>query len=141
MSFNNYCVDRIKIFTPVTLVFKGLQNFVSKIGGNGDDKGMTEEELISIIEEAEEEGGIDESESTLIKSAIEFNDLEVGDIFTPRIDITAVSKDSSKEEIEKTFSESGYSRVPVFEGNIDNVIGLLYYKDFFSWDYTDESDI
>lgn len=131
----------VKIFTPVTLVFKGLQNFVSKIGGNGDDKGMTEEELISIIEEAEEEGGIDESESTLIKSAIEFNDLEVGDIFTPRIDITAVSKDSSKEEIEKTFSESGYSRVPVFEGNIDNVIGLLYYKDFFSWDYTDESDI
>lgn len=129
------------IFTPITLIFRGLQNLVSRLTKSDDDKGMTEEELISIIEEAEEDGGLDESESTLIKSAIEFNELEVGDIFTPRIDITAVSKDATKEEIENTFSESGYSRIPVYEGDIDNVVGLLYYKDFFSWDYKEDSTI
>lgn len=129
------------IFTPITFIFRGLQNLVSRLTKSDDDKGMTEEELISIIEEAEEDGGLDESESTLIKSAIEFNELEVGDIFTPRIDITAVSKDATKEEIENTFSESGYSRIPVYEGDIDNVVGLLYYKDFFSWDYKEDSTI
>jgi CBS domain containing-hemolysin-like protein len=129
------------IFTPVTVIFRALQNFLAKIAKSDDDKGMTEEELISIIEEAEEEGGLGEDESTLIKSAIEFNELEVGDIFTPRIDITAVSIDTPHEKIEETFSMSGYSRIPVYEGDIDNVTGILYYKDFFSWEHKDGADI
>jgi CBS domain containing-hemolysin-like protein len=93
---------------------------------------MTEEELISIIEEAEEEGDIDKEESDLIKSAIEFGDLEVGDIFTPRIDITALPVSADKETVAKTFSESGYSRLPIYEGDLDNVVGILYYKDFYT---------
>ena len=93
---------------------------------------MTEEELISIIEEAAEEGDLDEEESTLIKSAIEFNELEVGDIFTPRIDITAVRSDISKEDLAKVFTESGYSRIPIYDDDLDNIHGLVYYKDFFS---------
>ena len=129
------------ILTPITIVFRSLQRFVSNIAKSDDDKTMTEEELISIIEEAEEDGGLDEDESTLIKSAIEFNELEVGEIFTPRIDITAVSSTTSHEEIEATFSESGYSRIPVYDGDIDNVIGLLYYKDFFSWEHEENADI
>ena len=94
--------------------------------------GMTEEELISIIEEAEEEGDIDEEEGSLIKSAIEFGDLEVGDIFTPRIDITALPTSADKDTVAKTFSESGYSRIPVYEEDLDNILGIVYYKDFFS---------
>lgn len=129
------------LLTPITIIFRSLQSFVTNFRKSDDDKGMTEEELISIIEEAEEEGGLDEDESTLIKSAIEFNELEVGDVFTPRIDITAVASDTSHEEIESTFSESGYSRIPVYEGDIDNITGLLYYKDFFSWEKTDSSTI
>ena len=96
---------------------------------------MTEEELISIIEEAEEDGDIDKEESDLIKSAIEFGDLEVGDIFTPRIDITALSVEANKDTVAKTFSESGYSRLPIYEGDIDNVVGILYYKDFYTTAY------
>jgi CBS domain containing-hemolysin-like protein len=92
---------------------------------------MTEEELISIIEEAEEEGDIDVEESNLIKSAIEFGDLEVGDIFTPRIDITALSVDADKDTVASVFSESGYSRIPLYEGELDNIVGILYYKDFY----------
>lgn len=120
------------LFTPFNFVFKKWQNLLAKLAKNEDDKGMTEEELISIIEEAEEDGGIDEEESTLIKSAIEFGDLEVGEIFTPRIDITALPVTTDRVGAAKVFTESGYSRVPVYDGDLDNIIGILYYKDFYS---------
>ncbi len=120
------------VFTPFNFVFKQWQKLLGKLAKNDDEKGMTEEELISIIEEAEEDGGIDEEESTLIKSAIEFGDLEVGDIYTPRIDITALSTETTRENAAKVFTESGYSRIPVYENDLDNVVGILYYKDLFS---------
>lgn len=120
------------IFTPLSFIFKLLQNLLSKIFKAEEDQGMTEEELISIIEEATVEGDLDEEESTLIKSAIEFNELEVGDIFTPRIDITAVRSDISTEELAKVFTESGYSRIPIYDDDLDNIHGIVYYKDFFS---------
>ena len=120
------------LLTPFTFIFNQWQKLIAKIFKVKDDQGMTEEELISIIEEAEEGGDIDKEESTLIKSAIEFNDLEVGDIFTPRIDITAVRSDVTKEQMAKLFSESGYSRIPIYDDDLDNVKGIIYYKDFFT---------
>ena len=123
------------ILTPFNVIFSGWQKLLAKVFKKQEDPGMTEEELISIIEEAEEEGDIDKEESDLIKSAIEFGDLEVGDIFTPRIDVTGISSDAGKETVAKIFAESGYSRLPVYEGDIDNVIGILYYKDFYTTAY------
>jgi len=120
------------ILFPLSLLFKGWQKLISKLVKTSDDDNMTEEELISIIEEAEEEGDIDKEDGELIKSAIEFNDLEVGDIFTPRIDITAVSKNAPYDEVSRVFSDSGYSRLPVYDRDIDNVIGIVYYKDFYN---------
>ena len=120
------------LLTPFTFIFNLWQKLIAKIFKVKDDQGITEEELISIIEEAEEEGDIDKEESTLIKSAIEFNELEVGDIFTPRIDITAVRSDVTKEDMAKLFSESGYSRIPIYDDDLDNVKGIIYYKDFFT---------
>ncbi len=120
------------LLTPLTFIFNQWQKLIAKLFKVKDDQGMTEEELISIIEEAEEGGDIDKEESTLIKSAIEFNDLEVGDIFTPRIDITAVRSDVTKEQMAKLFSESGYSRIPIYDDDLDNVKGIIYYKDFFT---------
>ena len=125
---------RIILF-PISFIFQLLQKLLAKIFKNDEDKGITEEELISIIEEAEEDGGLDEEESTLIKSAIEFNDLEVSDIFTPRIDITAISMDATREQLADLFSQSGYSRIPVYEGDLDNIKGIIYYKDFFTTAY------
>ena len=122
----------VVLFKPLSFIFKQLQNMLSKIFKADEDQGMTEEELISIIEEATEEGDFDEEESTLIKSAIEFNELEVGDIFTPRIDITAIRSDISKEDLAKVFTESGYSRIPIYDDDLDNIHGIVYYKDFFS---------
>lgn len=129
------------IFKPFSAVFKYWQNLVGRLFKNDDDQGMTEEELISIIEEAEEGGNIDEEESTLIKSAIEFNDLEVGDIFTPRIDITAFKLGGGKDELVSIFAESGYSRIPVYEDDLDNITGIVYYKDFFTGVYGRDASI
>ena len=129
------------ILYPFNFIFGKWQKLLGKLFKEKEDKGMTEEELISIIEEAEEDGDIDKEESDLIKSAIEFGELEVGDIFTPRIDITAISLDASKEDIAKVFSESGYSRLPVYEGDVDNVIGILYYKDFYATAYGTDAAI
>ncbi|MBQ8689628.1 MAG: HlyC/CorC family transporter [Clostridia bacterium] len=120
------------ILTPIAFVFKCWQKLLVLIFKPSEDDGVTEEELISIIEEAEEEGGLDKEDGELIKSAIEFNDLEVGDIFTPRIDITAVAKDATYDEVSKVFSDSGYSRLPVYDGDIDNITGIVYYKDFYN---------
>ena len=124
-----------KILFPLVFISNCWQKLLSKLSKAEENQGNTEEELISIIEEAEEEGDIDKEESDLIKSAIEFGDLEVGDIFTPRIDITALPVEATKEIVAKTFSESGYSRLPVYEGDIDNVVGILYYKDFYTVAY------
>ena len=121
----------VYLFAPLSYVFKKWQNLLGRMFKSEDDAGMTEEELVSIIEEAEESGDIDESESELIKSAIEFNDLEVGDIFTPRIDITALPTDADRETIEKQFTDTGYSRIPVYEDDLDNIIGILYHKDYY----------
>ena len=126
---------------PISILFRGLQKFLFKIFKKDEDKGVIEEDLISIIEEAEEEGDIGEEESTLIKSAIEFNDLEVSEIFTPRIDITAASTAVTKSELARIYSESGFSRIPIYEGDLDNIVGIVYYKDFFTQVYNTSKPI
>ncbi len=132
--FSAPIINTVKIvLTPLSIIFKGWQALLSKMfKEKEEDKGMIEEELISIVEEAAEEGDFDEEESLLIKSAIEFGDLEVGDIYTPRIDITAINTNSTIEEIRKVFTDSGYSRIPVYDEDIDNITGILYYKDFYA---------
>ena len=126
----------VVIFKPLSAVFKQLQNLLGKLFKAEEDQGMTEEDLISIIDEATEGGDLDVEEGDLIKSAIEFNELEVGDIFTPRIDITAVRSDITKENMANVFTESGYSRIPVYDDDLDNIHGIVYYKDFFALSHT-----
>ena len=120
------------VFMPLNFVFRQWKKLLSLIFKSEEAEGITEEDLITIIEEAEEEGNFEKSETELIRSAIEFNDLEVGDIFTPRIDVTAIEKGTSKKDIKETFINSGYSRLPIYDEDIDNVVGILYYKDFFA---------
>ena len=131
----------ITIFTPLNFLFKQWKKLLSHIFKSEEEVGITEEELISIIEEAEEDGNFEKSETDLIKSAIEFNELEVGDIFTPRIDITYIKKDYDRERIKEIFIESGYSRLPVCEDDLDNVSGILYYKDFFTKNFDSIEEI
>ena len=129
------------IFTPLNFLFRQWKKLLSLIFKAEEDAGITEEELISIIEEAEEDGNFEKSETDLIKSAIEFNELEVGDIFTPRIDITAVKREATKDDILAVFKSTGFSRIPVYEEDLDNVIGILYYKDFFTKEFSSVEEI
>ena len=122
----------IRILTPVIYLTTLWQKLIYRIFKPADDHGITEEDLITIVEEAESDGEIDAHESELIRSAIEFNDLTVEDILTPRVDMTAVDADDSIEDIARAFEESGYSRIPVYDDNIDDIVGILHEKDFYT---------
>ena len=87
---------------------------------------------MTVVEEAEEDGTLREEETQLIRSVIEFDDLEVGDILVPRVNIVSIDASSSMEEIRKTFDNEGYSRLPVYKDSIDTVIGTIHQKDFYS---------
>lgn len=118
------------ILKPFNLLFSLWKKLLSRIFVSQEDHGITDEELLTIVEEAEQEGGIDEEEGTLIRSAIEFMDLETVDIYTPRVDIIGVPDDVSNEELEKVFMETGYSRLPVYKEDMDHIVGIINQKDF-----------
>lgn len=93
---------------------------------------VTEDELMKLIDSAEEEGVIEEGESDLIKSALEFDEKTVEDILTPRIDVIAIDIEDSFEEIKEVLLKEKFSRVPVYEDTIDNIIGILSERDFLT---------
>ena len=103
----------IYILSPANFLFRQWKKLLSCIFKSQDNKGITEEELLTIVQEAEADGGIDKEEGSLIRSAIEFNELEAIDILTPRVDVIGVSVALSKPEIAKVFAKTGYSRLPV----------------------------
>ncbi|MBR4027568.1 MAG: HlyC/CorC family transporter [Lachnospiraceae bacterium] len=131
----------MKILTPFNFLFMQWKKLLSMLIKGDSDRGITEDELLTIVEEAEEDGGIGEQESELIRSAIEFSELEARDILTPRIDVTAIEVDASKEEIANLFAQTGYSRLPVYEDSIDHIVGIIYQKDFYKYVYHKEKDI
>jgi CBS domain containing-hemolysin-like protein len=120
------------ILTPLNFVFSLWKKLLGHIFKNKEDTTITDDELITMVEEAEHEGGINAQESDLIKSAIEFNDLEVKDILIPRVDVVAVEETASAEEVDALFSETRYSRLPVYKDTIDNIVGILHEKDFIN---------
>lgn len=118
------------IFYPLAFVFLLIQRLGKKVIKK-EQTNVTDEEIITIINEAETTGGFDKDNGELIRSAVEFNDVTVNKIITPRVDIVAVEKDLSMEDIFKVFKKSGFSRLPVYEKNIDNIIGFIHEKNFF----------
>ena len=120
------------ILYPITIIFAGLKFLLKKIFKNKSDDRITEEELLSIVEEAQEDGSLDMQERELISSAIEFDDSEVQDIFVPRVNVIAVSVDMSMEKIKELFLEHNFSRMPVYNGTIDSIIGMIHNIDFFT---------
>lgn len=126
------------IFTPLNYFFMSWKKVLSKSFNVKDDRSITEEELITIIDEAQNEGGIDAQEGELIRSAIEFNDLDVNDVLTPRVNVLAIDLAYSDEEINTMFVESGFSRMPVYETGIDDIIGVIHEKNFHAHLHSDK---
>jgi CBS domain containing-hemolysin-like protein len=119
------------LFVPFTAFFrlwtKGLVR-VFKTSSNDDN--LTEDELLYLIEEASNSGVIDKDDKELIHNVIEFYGQKADDILTPRMDITAISNEATTEEIASLFLETGFSRIPVYDKSIDNIIGILHTRDF-----------
>ena len=122
----------IVLLTPLTAVFNIWQHFVIKIMHSEDGSGVTEDEIITVVEEAANGGEIDEQESELIKNVIKFSDLDVNDILTPRVDVEAVEIGWDRQRIAEVFSATEFSRLPVYEENLDSIKGILYQKDFYN---------
>ncbi len=120
------------ILFPLTIIFTGLKFLLKKIFKSAPDDKITEEELLSMVEEAQEDGSLDSQESELISSAIEFDDAMVEDILVPRVNIIAVPLDMPMEKIKKLFLEHNFSRMPVYNGTIDTIIGMIHNIDFFT---------
>ena len=131
----------LTILRPLNFLFAQWKRLLNKLFHKAEDEGITEEELITMVDQAEDEGGLDQHESELIRSAIEFNDLEVDEILTPRVDIVSVEDTDSMDEIARVFAENGYSRLPVYHESIDNIIGVIHEKDFHAARYHGQDDV
>ena len=119
------------LFTPLTWLFSQWKKLLNHFIHSSEEDTITEGELMTMVSEAESDGELTDRESQLIRSAIEFDDVEVEEILTPRVDVIAVEDDITLEELARTFAESGYSRLPVYHGTIDNIIGVVHEKDFY----------
>ena len=131
----------LTILTPLNFLFTLWKKLLNKVIHKSEDPGITEEELVTMVDQAESEGGLEKEESELIRSAIEFSDQEAEEILTPRVDIVAVEDTASMDEIAKTFAETGYSRLPVYHDDIDNIIGVIHEKDFHAARYHCKEDL
>ena len=126
-------VMRVLVFLlkPLDLLFSGYRKLLSKLIKPEEEESQIEEELITIIDEAQTEGDIEEDEGELIRSAIEFNDQIAADIMTPRVDVTAIEDTATLEEAAELFRKTWYSRIPVYHEDLDHIVGILNEKDFY----------
>ena len=120
------------VLTPVNFLFTLWKKLLGKLFKVKDDRRMTQDELLMLVEEVAQDGSIDEDEGDLLRSAIEFTDRDAEDILTHRVDLEAVPVTASKEEIARAFTESRYSRLLVYETSIDKIVGVIHQKDFYT---------
>lgn len=122
----------IWILSPINFIFSAWKKLLTLIFRIEDDGKISSDELIMIVDEVQQDGNLEEEESELIKNAIEFTEHVAEDIITHRVDIEAVSKDATKEEISNSFYRTQFSRILVYDGTIDNIVGVIHMKDFYT---------
>jgi CBS domain containing-hemolysin-like protein len=126
---------------PLNIIFSFWKKILNKVFKFEGKLTITQEELITIVDEAENEGGIDSHEGELIRSAIEFNDLDVEEILTPRVKVIAVSESASIEVVKNIFMTHGFSRLPVYNETVDSIIGVIHEKDFYNMLHYEKDNI
>ena len=122
------------LLTPVNALFSGWKKLLQRMLHLESAQGMSSSELQMLVEEAQEQGGIDSEEGELLSNAISFTEREASQVMTHRVAMTAVPVTATHREIAAAFQESRFSRLPVYQGTIDNIVGLLHQKDFFTPD-------
>ena len=130
------------IFTPFAYLFSALKKLLTKLFKTEESESFIEEELMTMVDEAQSEGDMDAHEGELIRSAIEFNDdRDVLSVLTPRVDVTAIEDNATMDEAAEIFRSSGYSRLPVFHEDMDHIVGILNEKDFYLMQHKGCTDI
>ena len=119
------------VLKPLDLLFACYRKLLAKLVKPSEEESQIEEELMTMIDEAQTEGDIEEDEGELIRSAIEFNDQNAADIMTPRVDVTAIEDTATPEEAAELFRKTWYSRIPVYHEDLDHIVGILNEKDFY----------
>ena len=121
------------ILTPINFIFTKWKHFITRVFDLDEEETITDDEILTMVEEAETVGGIDENRSELIQNAIEFDELTAEDVMTPRPEMVTIDIECSKEELAEIFRDTGYSRIPVYEEEIDKIIGVINQKDFHNY--------
>ena len=130
----------MKLFTPVVWIFDKWQKFVKKLSPLADNSAISEEELLSIVDEARLGGSIENEEHQLVRAAIEFDDIDVSTIITPRVDVIGFDINDTDEDIMSLFSRTPYSRLVVYDEEVDNVVGTIHVKDFYRYIHAKNQD-
>ena len=120
------------LLTPLSIILMGINKLYKKLARNSNhqEPSVTEDELKYIIESIEEEGVLEQQESELVQSALEFDEKTAEEILTPRVDMVAIDIDDPVEEITELVLKERYSRIPVYRDNIDKIIGVLHTRDY-----------
>ena len=129
------------ILTPFNFIFSEWKKLLFMIFKRKGDRSITEDELITIVEEAETEGSLESDQSELIQNAIEFDALQAEDVLTPRPEIEAIDIEMTEDQIAEIFLKTGFSRLPVYEGDLDHILGVLNQKDFHNYIYHKDKTI
>lgn len=127
------------MFSPLIFVFDKLKKFVSRIDKSDKQPMITEQELKFMIEEIEGQGVLENRESELVRSALDLDEITASEVMTPRVDLISIEVNEKIEDVKKVFLNERYSRLPVYEKNIDNIIGVLSEKDFFRAYFSNKS--
>jgi CBS domain containing-hemolysin-like protein len=131
----------IVLCTPLNHIFSVWKRFLTKIFTINSEKSITEEELITIVEEAKTEGGINTEQGELIQNAIGFKEIEAWDVLIPRVDVEAIEIGTPKDEVSKVFIKTGFSRLPVYDETMDKILGVLNQKDFSNFIINSDKEI
>lgn len=130
------------VITPLIFVFSGINSLASRLfGSRGAQPSVTEEELKTIIEEIEDEGVLEEQESDLVRSALEFDEITISKVLVPRVSIIGVERGESLDSVKELFIQTKFSRLPVYEGTLDSIVGVIHQADFFELYLTGGGDI
>ena len=133
----------VVLLKPLDLLFSFWRRMLAKLIKPDPEESQIEDELMTMIDEAQTEGDIEEDEGELIRSAIEFNDQDASasDIMTPRVDVTAIEDTATPEEAAELFRKTWYSRIPVYHEDLDHIVGILNEKDFYKMTHEGCHDI
>ncbi len=132
LSFAPSMALLVKVLTPVSAVFSGISKILSRFFSSGNSESVTEEDLLSIIETIEDEGVLDPEQQALVNTAMEFREKVAHEIMIPMEDVISIPSTISKQELVNVATNSSYSRLPVYEGNKDNIVGILPVNTFLS---------